>query len=189
MSNATLTPAEQRSYTAQFASGVVGNFINGRWTAADSTDTIEVFDPSTGDRIGAVVASSEKDADLAVSAARAAQQGWAHTPPSVRSKALLDIAAAVEAHAEQMVALECVDAGKPVTAVRDDELPGVLDAMRYFAGAGRTLDRHDFADQRRKGPAAVSGGPAARPETVASPAGAGQQASRTAGKPLAKKAK
>ena len=57
----------------------------------------------------------------------------------MRSKALLDIAAAVEAHAEQMVALECVDAGKPVTAVRDDELPGVLDAMRYFAGAGRTL--------------------------------------------------
>jgi betaine-aldehyde dehydrogenase len=139
MPNQPLTAVEQRSYTAQFASGVTGNFINGRWLSADSADTIEVFDPSTGDRIGAVVASSEKDADLAVSAARAAQQGWAHTPPSVRSKALLDIAAAVEAHAEQMVALECVDAGKPVTAVRDDELPGVLDAMRYFAGAGRTL--------------------------------------------------
>jgi len=44
-----------------------------------------------------------------------------------------------EAHAEELVALECVDAGKPVTAVRDDEFPGVLDAMRYFAGAGRTL--------------------------------------------------
>ncbi len=139
MTNHTPTADEQRSYTVGFAAGITGNFINGSWTSAASADMIEVFDPSTGNRIGEVVASSEQDAALAVSAARAAQQGWARLPPSVRSKALLDVAVAVEAHAEQMVALECVDAGKPVTAVRDDELPGVLDAMRYFAGGGRTL--------------------------------------------------
>ena len=49
---------------------------------------------------------------------------WANATPSARSQALLDLATAVESHFEQMVAMECVDAGKPVTAVRDDELPG-----------------------------------------------------------------
>jgi betaine-aldehyde dehydrogenase len=139
MPTSIFTADEQRSYTARFAAVVTGNYVSGGWTSADSTETIEVFDPSTGARIGEVVASSKKDADAAVAAARAAQRGWAHTPPSLRSKALLDIVALIEAHAEEMVALECVDAGKPVTAVRDDEFPGVLDAMRYFAGAGRTL--------------------------------------------------
>ena len=139
MTTTVMTASEQRTYVREFAAGISGNFIDGRWTPSDSSETIEVFDPSTGETLGYVAASSEKDADTAVMAARAAQHGWAQTTPSARSKALLDVAAAVEAYAEQMVALECVDAGKPVSAVRDEELPGVLDAMRYFAVAGRTL--------------------------------------------------
>ena len=89
MPNPPLTAAEQRSYTAQFASAVTGNFINGRWTSADSADTIEVFDPSTGDRIGAVVASSEKDADAGgVRGARGAAGLGAHpTVGAVQSAA------------------------------------------------------------------------------------------------------
>jgi len=58
-----------------------------------------------------------------------------------------------------------------------------------FIASPIVLFWHDFADRRRKGPAAIAGGPAARPEAVASPAGGGQPASRNAGKPLAKKAK
>jgi acyl-CoA reductase-like NAD-dependent aldehyde dehydrogenase len=146
MPDSIFTASEQRTYTAEFAARVTGNYVDGGWMTADSTETIEVFDPSTGKRIGEVVASSEKDVDVAVTAAHAARRVWAQTPPSARSKALLDLAALVEAHAEEMIALECVDAGKPVTAVRDDEFPGVLDAMRYFAGAGRTLSAQAGGD-------------------------------------------
>jgi betaine-aldehyde dehydrogenase len=146
MTESIFTAAEQRSYTARFAATVTGNYVNGGWTTADSSESIEVFDPSTGARIGAVPASSEKDVDAAVTTARAAQPGWARITPSARSKALLDLAVVIEAHAEEMIALECVDAGKPVTAVRDDEFPGVLDAMRYFAGAGRTLSAQAGGD-------------------------------------------
>jgi betaine-aldehyde dehydrogenase len=138
MSQQIWTADEQRSYAAEFAKTVTGNFIDGQWTPASSTETIEVFDPSTGALIGEVPASSAKDAEAAVVAARAAQRGWAKTPPAARSQALLRVAAAVEAHFEEIVALECIDAGKPVSAVRDDEALGVLDSMRYFASAGRT---------------------------------------------------
>jgi len=58
-----------------------------------------------------------------------------------------------------------------------------------FIASPIVLFWHDFADQRKKRPAAVVGGPAVRPEAVSSPAGGGQASSRTAGKPLAKKAK
>ncbi|KWX64516.1 aldehyde dehydrogenase family protein [Mycobacterium sp. NAZ190054] len=146
MSTNAWTAAEQRSYATEFAKSVNGNFIDGYWTAAGSTETIEVFDPSTGGLIGMVPASTAKDAEAAVTAARAAQKAWAKTPPSARSQALLAVAAAVEARFEEFVALESIDAGKPVAAVRDEELPGVLDAMRYFASAGRTLSAQAGGD-------------------------------------------
>ena len=138
MPQPTWNSAEQRAYAKEFAATITGNFIDGRWTPSTSSDVIEVDDPSTGERVGAVPASTAADADAAVTAARAAQRAWARTPPSARSQVLLRVAAAVEEHFEEMVALESLDAGKPVTAVRDDEMPGVLDAMRYFASAGRT---------------------------------------------------
>jgi betaine-aldehyde dehydrogenase len=141
-----MTAAELRAYVREFAAAISGNFIDGRWTPSSSTDTIEVFDPSTGERLGDVAASSVKDADAAVASARAAQQAWAATTPVQRSQALFRIADAVEGHFEQMVAMETVDAGKPVTVVRDEELPGSIDAMRYFAGAGRTLSAQAGGD-------------------------------------------
>ena len=81
-----------------------------------------------------------------MTSARAAQKAWAAATPAERSQALFKIADSVEAHFEQMLAMEAVDAGKPVSAVRGDELPGCLDAMRYFAGAGRTLSAQAGGD-------------------------------------------
>lgn len=138
MTKLAWTAAEQRAYAKEFAASITGNFIGGQWTPSASGDGIDVDDPSTGAHVGSVPASTGEDADAAVTAARAAQRAWAKTPPSARSQMLLSIAAAVEDNFEEMVALESIDAGKPVAAVREEELPGVLDAMRYFASAGRT---------------------------------------------------
>jgi betaine-aldehyde dehydrogenase len=146
MPNAIMNADEQRAYAIEFAATVTGNFIDGQWTPSSGSESIEIFDPSTGQRLGEVPASTAKDADAAVTAARAAQKAWAKTPPSARSHALLAVVAAVEAKTEEMVALEAIDAGKPVSAVRDEELPGVLDAMRYFASAGRTLSSQAGGD-------------------------------------------
>ena len=146
MNTTPMTAAAQRAYARDFAVQISGNFIDGSWRASASADTIEVFDPSTGERLGEVASSSAKDVDAAVTSARAAQKAWAAATPAERSQALFKIADSVEAHFEQMLAMEAVDAGKPVSAVRDDELPGCLDAMRYFAGAGRTLSAQAGGD-------------------------------------------
>lgn len=146
MSSTAWSGSKQRAYVHEFAAGISGNFIGGRWTPSSSTETIDVFDPSNGDRIGAVVASSADDVNAAVMSARLAQKAWAQTTPGERSQALFRVADAVEAHFEQMLAMEAVDTGKPVSAVRGDELPGCLDAMRYFAGAGRTLSAQAGGD-------------------------------------------
>ena len=139
MSDKLLTAVEQREYARNFASSIKGNFVDGRWTPVSSEGLIDIFDPSTGARIGGVPDSNSADVDVAVVSARAAQPAWARLTPAARSRALLSLADLAEAHFEELAALEGVDAGKPITSVRDDELPGVIDSIRYFAGAARVL--------------------------------------------------
>jgi preprotein translocase subunit SecF len=57
-----------------------------------------------------------------------------------------------------------------------------------FIASPIVLFWHNFVDQRKKRPAGVAVGPAARPESIAGPANKPAE-SRNAGKPLAKKAK
>lgn len=115
------------------------NFVDGAWRPASTGDTLTVFDPSTGDELGQVPASTAADVDAAIAAARRAQPGWAAVTPGERSRLLLKVAQAVEDALTELSYVEAIDAGKPLQVVLDEELPGVLDGMRFFAGAARTL--------------------------------------------------
>jgi len=139
MSTALNNPEAQRAFVRGFASGLVGNFINGEWQESAARGRLDVFDPSTGELLGHVPASSSEDVDRAVRSAHAAQPAWARTPPSERTRLLLKLADIVESRSDEFAALESVDAGKPISGVVADEMPGVIDSMRYFAGASRVL--------------------------------------------------
>jgi betaine-aldehyde dehydrogenase len=76
-----------------------------------------------------------------VSAARRAYEGgWSTTTPGERALALLRIADAIEAHADELAQLEATNAGKPLAAFRDDEIPFMVDNLRFFAGAARCME-------------------------------------------------
>ena len=115
------------------------NFIDGEWVDA-AADTEPVLNPATGEEIARAPRSSAEDVDRAVRAARRAFDGWAATTPAQRSQALLAIAAAIEDHGEEIARAEALNAGKPIEAVRSDELPVIVDNLRFFAGAARCLE-------------------------------------------------
>lgn len=115
----------------------VSNYIGGTPSDGSTEDVIDVFNPATAEVIGSFAASSTADVDKAVSSAREAFPGWAATPPSERAAILYRLASLVEDNLEELARLEAIDAGKPWTAVSTDELPGVVAAMRHFAGAAR----------------------------------------------------
>jgi betaine-aldehyde dehydrogenase len=75
-----------------------------------------------------------------VAAARAAFDGWANTTPGERSLALLKIADAIEERADEFTTLEVANAGKPQEAFKNDEIPAMVDNLRFFAGAARNLE-------------------------------------------------
>jgi betaine-aldehyde dehydrogenase len=80
------------------------------------------------------------DVDRAYDAAERAFEGWGQTTPQERSLALLRIADALEARADEFVAAECRDTGKPVHLTTSEEMPPTVDHFRFFAGACRVLE-------------------------------------------------
>jgi betaine-aldehyde dehydrogenase len=102
--------------------------------------TEPIVNPATGEVIAHAPVSSAADVERAVRAARAAFPEWAATTPGERANALLKLADAIEEHADELSELESDNAGKPINAFRDDEIPFMVDNLRFFAGAGRCLE-------------------------------------------------
>jgi betaine-aldehyde dehydrogenase len=118
------------------------NFIDGEFVDPVEGQTEPVLNPATGETIAQAPVSTAADVDRAVAAARRAfdEGGWAMTTPGERAHALLKLAAAIEEHAEEISELEADNAGKPINAFRDDEIPFMVDNLRFFAGAARCLE-------------------------------------------------
>ncbi len=98
-----------------------------------------ILNPRTGARIIDLAEASQSQIERAVDAAEKAFDTWSMTTPGERSGYLLKIADAIEKDADAFVALEALNCGKPINAVRNDELPAIVDCWRFFAGAIRTL--------------------------------------------------
>ena len=116
------------------------NFVNGKYVDAKSGKTTELVNPATGKVFATAPNSNEADIDAALKAAAAAFPAWRDTTPSVRQKALLKIADALEANAEKLVAIESENCGKPISVTMSEEIPPMIDQIRFFAGAARNLE-------------------------------------------------
>jgi betaine-aldehyde dehydrogenase len=119
---------------------VLHNFIAG--AAAEPADGryADLIDPSTGEVFASTPVSGAEDVDRAVRAAAGAFETWRDTTPSERQLALLRFADAVEAHADELVAAESRNTGKPIGLTASEELPPAIDQLRFFAGAARLLE-------------------------------------------------
>src|SRR6201987_3033349 len=116
-------------------------FIGGEWTPGDGGEAQEIVNPATGKVIAHVAKGTEKDVDRAVAAARKAfDGGWSDTTPRMRSEMLLKLADAVEQHGDELARIESETVGKPLAPTKSEEIPPIVDCLRFFAGAARTLE-------------------------------------------------
>jgi betaine-aldehyde dehydrogenase len=127
---------EERMATA---TQTLSNFIDGE-SVASHADSEPILNPATGEVLARAPQSTAEDVEHAVGAARRAFAQWSATTPAQRAQALLALADLVEEHAEEIARLEALNAGKPIEAVRSDELPVMADNLRFFAGAARCLE-------------------------------------------------
>ena len=118
----------------------VRNFIDGASVDAQSGSRSDLVDPTTGEVFAQAPVSQAADIDAAYAAAERAFEVWGNTTPAERQMALLKIADAIESHADELIALESQNTGKPLALVASEEIPPMVDQIRFFAGAARVLD-------------------------------------------------
>src|SRR5690606_15582955 len=90
---------------------------------------------ATGKVLAVVSEAGAEDIDLAVASSRRAfEQAWGPMRAADRGALLLKLADLIRRDSEELVRLESLDSGKPVSAVRRQDLPAVIDTLTYYAG-------------------------------------------------------
>jgi len=115
------------------------NFINGKWVEAMDGKTIDVVNPSTEEVIAKVPQGEKKDVQAAAAAARKAAFDWGRTPPKERADMMFALADKVLADIDNLSQLETYNSGHPISVVPGEVRSGA-DRLRFFGGAGRTLE-------------------------------------------------
>ena len=100
----------------------------------------QVINPANGSVVAELALATPGDVDVAVAAARAALPGWSGATPAERSAVLFKLAELLEAHAEEIIAEEVSQTGKPVRLATEFDVPGSVDNIAFFAGAARHLE-------------------------------------------------
>ena len=109
-------------------------FIDGKQAVPSSGEYSIDLDPATEEPIAEVAQGGKADVDKAVSAARSALKVWGALKAAERGRILHRAASLLEQHQEELIEIESLDAGKPLAAVRRQDMAAVIDTLRYYAG-------------------------------------------------------
>jgi betaine-aldehyde dehydrogenase len=118
----------------------LSNFVGGELVAPRSGRYATLINPATEQPFVEMPLSDASDVDAALSVAANAFSSWKRTTPSDRSRALYKIADALEARAPELASIESENCGKITALTTGEELPQLIDQVRFFAGAARHLE-------------------------------------------------
>ncbi len=139
-------------------------FINGEWVNSSDGGTRDIISPASGAVIASVQEGTAEDTEKAIAAAKTAFESWYDSTPKDRQLALLKLADRIEENAEELVRIEAENVGKPYEVTMSEEIPPIVDNLRFFAGAARTMGASStgeymagFTSMVRREPIGVAG--------------------------------
>ncbi|MBB2750187.1 UNVERIFIED_ORG: aminobutyraldehyde dehydrogenase [Rhizobium aethiopicum] len=113
--------------------------INGELVEGTGGDE-KILNPATGSTLVAVKEASRDQVNAAVAAAQSAFKTWSLTTPRQRSELLFEVVEHLKQNIETYARLESLNCGKPYLGMLNGEMPAIIDAIRFFAGACRVLN-------------------------------------------------
>ena len=115
------------------------HFINGKRTPSVSGESLDTFNPATGQVLATLARGRQADVDAAVAAARRAFEGpWARFSTAQRQQVLIRFADLVDKHYDELATIESLDMGAPLARLRgskDNYIRNIL----YYSSQARSI--------------------------------------------------
>ena len=113
-----------------------GLFINNEFVKAQGGTEFDIENPATGEPVISIQEGKAEDVDIAVKAARKTFKDpkWRTMVPTERAKILHKLADLMEAHFDELVAIEMLDTGKTHKQASTLDVPASIGTLRYYAG-------------------------------------------------------
>ena len=122
----------------------IKNFIDGEFSSAISKEYLDDFNPATGEKIGNISNSDQRDVENAVKAAKDAFFEWSSLSMSERIDWLEKIANALESKKEEIAKIESLDTGKPISLARRVDANRSITNFRFFAQFAKQQESLEF---------------------------------------------
>ena len=110
-------------------------FIDGDYRDAAAGGRFTTTNPANGEILAEMSEGRPADIDRAVASARTAFRSgvWSRIAPRERMEILYRFADLVDQQAEDLAVLETLDMGKPIGDVVAEDIPAVIDTIRFMA--------------------------------------------------------
>jgi acyl-CoA reductase-like NAD-dependent aldehyde dehydrogenase len=120
----------------------VGPIIDGKELKEGGAGFSDVVNPATGKVIAQEVCCDAATVGrIAESSLRAFHSAaWQGLTPADRGRLLLKLADLVERNADELIELELADGGKPISQLRNAEIPLTAALIRFYAGAADKIE-------------------------------------------------
>jgi gamma-glutamyl-gamma-aminobutyraldehyde dehydrogenase len=117
-------------------------FIDGDYVDAAEGGRFVTTNPSNDETLAEMSAGTGTDIDRAVAAAKAAFKSgvWSRLAPRARTEILYRFADLVDENADELAVLETLDMGKPISLVISEDIPAVIETIRFM---GEGIDKID----------------------------------------------
>ncbi|QRM57261.1 NAD-dependent succinate-semialdehyde dehydrogenase [Sinorhizobium sp. BG8] len=97
-------------------------YVNGNWIGGNGTETFDVLNPATGERLATLPEMGAAETAAAIDAAYVAQVGWAARPAKDRSAVLRKWHDLMIANADELAAILTAEMGKPLPEAKGEIL-------------------------------------------------------------------
>jgi malonate-semialdehyde dehydrogenase (acetylating)/methylmalonate-semialdehyde dehydrogenase len=115
----------------------INNYINGK-SIAFSENTLDVFDPSKGEKISEVVMSNGEDFLETINSAKKAFYEWSQVTPLKRSRIISKYKDLIEKNIDELAAMVSIEHGKTLDDARGSVIRG-LEVVEFATGIPHLL--------------------------------------------------
>jgi aldehyde dehydrogenase (NAD+) len=120
-------------------------YIDGAWVEPSSSERLDVINPATEEPVTQVALGSEKDAELAIAAAKKAFDSWSRTTKQERLDVLNAVVAVYQKRMGDLAEAITAEMGAPVTLAQNAQVPA---GLGHLMTAAKILEGYEFAERR-----------------------------------------